>query len=144
MADRLFPVIKLQGQASAPGQYDKKDRRSYQWDFEKGDFSRNGANQVMECSGQEAYRTWCIKAVETQRRTCPAYPDEIGSEMEAAFRKPSQKAQESSIERTIKETLMVNPRTEYVRDFSFKWDSDSVRVSFLVKGIDQDGFRIDL
>lgn len=144
MAEKLFPVTGTQEHMNASGQYDRRYKRSYKWDFNKGDFARDGANQAMECSGQEAYRTWCIKAVETQRHTCPAYPGEIGSEMEAAFRKPTQKAQESSIERTIKETLMVNPRTESVRDFIFTWDSDSVNVSFFVKGMDQEGFRLDI
>ena len=54
------------------------------------------------------------------------------------------KAQESAIERTIRETLMTNPRTEYVRGFSFSWEKDSVRVSFTVKGIDYDSFPMEV
>lgn len=144
MADKLFPVIDNEKTAGVKRQYDRSYRRSYHWNFETGDFERTGANRIKMCDGLVAYRTWCIKAVETERRTCFAYPSEIGAEMVAAFRKPSRKAQESSIQRTIKETLMTNPRTEYVRDFSFTWNSDSVVVSFTVRGIDYDSFRMTL
>lgn len=140
----LFPVIESPEQIGASSQYDQRYKRSWRWDFEAGDFARDGANRVPVCGGLEAYRTWCMKAVSTERKTCLAYTDEIGAEIEAAFRKPSQRAQESAIERTIKETLMTNPRTEYVRDFSFFWASDTVSVSFEVKGIDYDSFRLEL
>ena len=144
MAEQLFPVIETPERIGASSQYDRRYKRSWCWDFEKGDFARDGANRVPECDGLEAYKTWCMKAVATERRTCLAYTSEIGAEMIAAFGKATQRAQESAIERTIKETLMTNPRTEYVRDFSFVWDSDSVVVSFTVKGIDYDSFRMEV
>lgn len=144
MSEKLFPVIDNEKTVGVRNQYDRSYRHSYRWNFETGDFERTGANRIEMCDGLEAYHTWCIKAVETERRACLAYPSEIGAEKVAAFRKPSRKAQESSIERTIKETLMTNPRTEYVRGFSFTWNSDSVEVSFIVKGIDYDSFRITL
>ena len=43
------------------------------------------------------------------------------------------KAVESAIERTISEALLVNPRTEYVRQFEFVWNGDAVSVSFVLK-----------
>lgn len=144
IADKLFPVIDSGRTVGVKPQYDRSYRRSYRWNFQTGDFERTGANHVEMCDGLEAYHTWCIKAVATERKKCLAYPSEIGAEMVAAFRKPSQKAQESAIKRTIKETLMTNPRTEYVRDFSFSWNSDSVEVSFTVKGVDYDSFRVTL
>ncbi len=144
MAGQLFPVIETPERIGVSNQYDRRYKRSWYWDFEKGDFARDGANRVPECDGLEAYKTWCMKAVATERKTCLSYTDEIGAEMIKAFEKPTQRAQESAIERTIKETLMTNPRTEYVRDFSFTWDSDSVAVAFTVKGIDYDSFRMEV
>ncbi len=144
MAEGLFPVIGMAEAVSAKEQYDRQYKPSYLWDFEKGDFVRDGANKILTCSGIEAYKTWCIKAVNTERKTCLAYTNEIGSEMVSAFRKPSRKTQESAIERTIRETLMTNPRTEYVRNFSFTWSSDSVSVRFTVKGIEYDSFQMKL
>ncbi len=143
MAQTLFPVIQTP-EIQAAKQYDRVYRQSYQWDFSTGDFERDGANRVAQCSGAEAYRAWCMKAVMTERGTCLAYPNTVGAEMAAAFQKPSQKAQESAIERTIRETLMTNPRTESVRDFLFTWKSDSVLVAFTVKAINQDSFRMEV
>lgn len=143
MAAGLFPVIQIPD-INIKGQYDQRYKPSYHWDMEKQDFVRDGANRVTECNGFEAFKVWCVKAVSTERKCCLAYPNEIGSEMVRAFSKPSRRAQELSIERTIRETLMTNPRTEYVRDFSFSWDSDKVEVSFTVKGINYDSFRLEL
>ena len=39
---------------------------------------------------------------------------------------------------------MVNPRTEYVRQFEFVWNGDAVRVSFVVKGVDIDEFKVSI
>ena len=144
MAEQLFPVISTPEKVGVSGSYDRRYKGSYRWDFETGDFARDGAGRVPECDGLEAYKTWCIKAVATERKTCLAYPSEMGAEIAAAFGKPSRRAQESAIERTIKETLMTNPRTEYVRDFSFSWDSDSLAVAFTVKGIDYESFRVEV
>ena len=69
----------------------------------------------------------------TQRYDCAAYPDEIGTELNEALAEDSEKAVESAIERTISEALMVNPRTEYVRNFEFSWSGEAVSVSFTVK-----------
>lgn len=144
MAVNLFPVIDTPDRIGASEQYDRRYKRSYRWNLTEGDFARDGAARIVECDGLEAYRIWCIKAVMTERKACPAYTQDIGAEMEAAFRKPTRRAQESSIERTIKETLMTNPRTEYVRDFSFSWNSDTVQVSFTVKGIEYNSFRMEV
>lgn len=143
MAETLFPVIETV-KNQAVKRYDRTYRKSYQWDYRAGDFARDGANRILQCDGADAYKTWCIKAVMTERKTCLAYPDTVGAEMMAAFQKPSQKAQESAIERTIRETLLANPRTESVQDFSFTWKSDSVMVAFTVKGINQDSFRMEV
>ena len=43
-----------------------------------------------------------------------------------------------AIERTITEALLVNPATEYVRDFEFTMEGDQLYVSFLAKGREWD------
>lgn len=111
---------------------------------EAGDFVRNGANQLLECDGREAYRVWCVKVVNTERYTCLAYSDSIGTEMESAIKEKSSGAVESAIERTITEALLVNPRTEYVRGFVFTWNGDSVVCSFNVKGIEWEEFPLSV
>lgn len=87
---------------------------------------------------------WCCKMALTQRYACAAYPDEIGTELDEALAEDSEKAVESAIERTISEALLVNPRTEYVRNFEFSWSGEAVSVSFTVKGVDTDEFNVSI
>ncbi len=119
-------------------EYDIQYRRTMKWDMEKGDFVRDGANRVQECSGQEGFATWCYKAAMTERYACLAYPDEIGAEMEDAMDDDESGIVESQVERTITEAVETNPRTEWVGDFEFTWDGDAMHCTFCVKGIEWD------
>ncbi len=139
---QLFPTYDLPEFLDDKSQYDTRYKRSCAWDPNKGDFVQDGAHKIIGASGKEAYMTWCYKTVMTERFKCLAYPDEIGVEMDEAVKEPDEKAVESAIERTITEALKVNPRTEYVRDFQFYWDSDTIHVSFVVKGVDSEEFKI--
>lgn len=140
----LFPTVEVPELIQELEQYDEKYKPSVLWDLEAGDFVRNGANQLLECDGREAYRVWCVKVVNTERYTCLAYSDSIGTEMESAIKEKSSGAVESAIERTITEALLVNPRTEYVRGFVFTWNGDSVVCSFNVKGIEWEEFPLSV
>lgn len=140
----LFPTVEVPELIQESEQYDEKYKPSVLWDLEAGDFVRNGANQLLECDGREAYRVWCVKVVNTERYTCLAYSDSIGTEMESAIKEKSSGAVESAIERTITEALLVNPRTEYVRGFVFTWNGDSVVCSFNVKGIEWEEFPLSV
>lgn len=131
----LFPVIDIPDEAEEEEEYDTEYRRSMKWDFETGDFARNGSNQVLEADGYESFATWCYKTAQTERGECLAYPDEIGAEMEDAMSNDDNETVESMVERTITEALYTNPRTEYVKDFEFEWNGDTMHVVFKVKGI---------
>ena len=140
----LFPVVEVPELIQESERYDEKYRPSVAWDLEAGDFVRNGANQLVESDGREAYRVWCVKVVNTERWACLAYPDSIGTEMEAALKEKDHKAVESAVERTITEALLVNPRTEYVREFSFTWNGDELYCSFTVKGVEWESFPLSV
>ena len=115
-------------------EYDTQYKRTMKWNPEKGDFVRNAANQVVECTGEEGYMIWCMKVSMTERYSCLAYSNDIGVEME-----------ESMVERTFRDALLVNPRTEWVRDFEFEWNGDSMNCSFKVKGKEWDKvFQINI
>lgn len=130
----LFPVFDVpEIQTPAPAE-EQKYKPSIFFDYELGDFKRDGANKMLLSDGKEAYMQWCMKAVLTERLCCLSYSSDIGTEAEAALKQADTEAVESSLERTITEALMVNPRTEYVRGFEFLWDSDRLHVSFAVKG----------
>lgn len=141
MAETLFPVIQQSQLIKEQDIYDKQLRKSFSWDIEKGDFILDGGGRVAESSGLEAYEIWCRKAVATVRYGCLAYPPEIGTELDRAMKKKTRKACETAIERTIKEALKANPRTEYVRGFSFTWEGDHVKVDFTVKCIQNQEFQ---
>lgn len=145
MGDKtLFPVINVPETLDTGAVLDKRYKKSVKWDLEKGDFARDGANNLVETDGIDAYMTWCIKMAQTERYKCLAYPNQIGCEFEEAMKKPSTKACESAIRRTITEALCINPRTEYVRGFEFEWAGDTLRCSFTVKGIDSAEFHISI
>lgn len=141
MSIKTFDVPEIKERIQT---YDTTYRRSVRWDSGLGDFVRDGTNRLVACDGKEAYRTWCLKTAMTERYCCLAYPDAIGVEMEDALNEPDEKAVQSAIERTITEALMANPRTEYVRDFVFELEADTLHMWCTVKGIDTDSFEIEL
>lgn len=138
MSESLFPVFEVPDIIDENSQYETEYKRSVKWDVEKGDFVRDGANRMVECDGREAFMIWCFKTAQTERYACLAYPSSIGVEMEAATDDDDEKTVESMVQRTITDALMVNPRSEYVRDFSFSWDGDEIHFQFQVKGIGWD------
>lgn len=101
-------------------EYDVDYKPSPMWDLEKGDFVRTAANNVPMNDGYEAYKIWCVKTVSTERYSCLGYSDDHGTETEDITRESDQSTVELSLERTIQEALMVNPRTSSVEEFSFE------------------------
>ncbi len=129
----LFPVFDVPEVVENDIEKQKYNPSVY-FDFEKGDFVRDGAHRMVAADGRTAYMQWCRKMVGTERFTCLAYGTDIGTEMQDAFNKGGHSAVESAVERTITEALMVNPKTEYVRGFEFAWVNAELSVSFIVKG----------
>lgn len=138
MAKMLFPVAKVPDFIEGKSRYDRRYKRSMKWDPVAGDFVRNGAHQVVECDGMEAYAIWCFKIAQTERYRCRAYPSCIGVEMERATADSDIRTVESMMQRTIMDALMVNPRTEYVGDFEFTGEGDDAHCTFTVKGLKWD------
>lgn len=138
----LFPVVDVPEFEEDEEDYDREYRPSPAWDLTTGDFVRDTTGKILMNEGLEAYRIWCVKAVQTARYGCAAYDEDIGSEIEAAMKEADENAVELAIERTITETLLENPRTESVEDFSFSWKGDSVKVVFWVHGIEQEQFPL--
>ncbi len=145
MANAIFPVIDVPSFPKENARYDTKYRRTVKWDVEKGDFAQDGANRMIECSGEEGFMIWCYKIAMTERYACLAYPNEIGVELEAALKEDKHEIAESMIERTITDALKVNPRTESVSNFIFAWNADEMNCTFFVKGIAWDKvFKISI
>ena len=70
MAQRqLFPVFDL---PEIPDTEELEERYSPSayFDFEKGDFVRDGAGKIKKSEGKDAYIQWCLKVVSTERYRC--------------------------------------------------------------------------
>lgn len=104
MAEQLFPVFDLPEIPDDP-EYEERYRASVAFDFEKGDFVRDGSNKMVRADGREAYMQWCWKVVQTEREAFLAYSDEIGTEFEHMEDFPDRDSRESEIERTITDAL---------------------------------------
>lgn len=143
-AETLFPVFSVPEISTPAAAEERKYRRSIDFDFEAGDFRRDGAGKLVEVGGREAYAQWCQKTVLTERFVFLAYSMDIGTEMVEAMAQADRAAVESAVERTINEALMVNPKTEYVRNFEFSRSADELRCTFIVKGKDWEEFTIGI
>lgn len=138
MADSyLFPVFDMPGEDSEEAVEEKYSPSVY-FDFEKGDFARDGANRMVVASGQEAFMQWCVKTLHTEREQLLAYGEDHGVEFDALHELSDPGQIESEIEKTITEALQENPSCESVSNFSFEHIGDTVKVSFMVKGYEWD------
>ena len=62
MADKnLFPVFDVPEINITTPPEEQKYKPSVYFDFELGDFRRDGANKLVVAEGKEAYKQWCIK-----------------------------------------------------------------------------------
>lgn len=145
MAEKqLYPVFDVPEITAQTAPEKEHYRPSVSFDFEAGDFLRDGANRMVEATGKEAYMQWCMKIIATERDSFLAYSTRIGTEMEYAAAQPDHASVEASVERTVIEALMVNPKTEYVRDFVFSWVGATLSGTFKVKARDLDEIRLAL
>ena len=131
----LYPTVNLPSLMKPQiSDSEKKYRPAPLFDFQTGDFLRDGACRIVMADGKAAFAQWCLKVCVTERGTKLAYSDKIGTEIMSAVKESDAESVKSSIERTITEALMVNPVTEYVKNFSFSIDGDHLFVNFVVKG----------
>ena len=145
MAEKqLFPVFDVPEIGGTAKPEREHYRPSVYFDFATGDFKRDGANRMVGATGKEAYMQWCMKVTATERDAFLSYSTRIGTEMEYAAAQPDHPSVEASVERTVTEALMVNPKTEYVRGFSFSWEGTTLHVTYRVKGRDMDEIALSL
>ncbi|GJM68458.1 hypothetical protein HMSSN036_06740 [Paenibacillus macerans] len=110
--------------------------RSWRFDFEAGEFVMTPTRKIARADDTAAWVVWCEKAIRTPRYRHLIYSRSYGQEFEELIgRGYSRAVQESEIERIATETLMVDPRTLSVGDFSFSWQDDGCRFSCRVKNV---------
>lgn len=101
--------------------------KTWLFDYETGDFVRTPDGRVKRVEGLEAYIQWARKTLATPRYKHLAYSGQYGQEFEDLIgRDLTKQAVESEIQRIVTETLMVNPQTVEVGQFSFEWQEDAL------------------
>lgn len=109
----------------------------YYFDFETGDYKQNGTYGIVDATGVEAWKQWCIKCLNTQKGSCDAYID-FGVDYDSAFRAEERDKTESDLTSSITEALMADPyqRTQEIESIEYEWESDEVTVYVTVIGIE--------
>lgn len=136
----LYPVFEVQNVMAEETLEDPaielNQVKAPAFDFEKGKTVMDLKGRVVMVEAQAAYRQWVMKCAMTERYEYLGYGPDFGVEVKAIMRAnyPREIA-ESELERTIREALMVDPRTVAVENFSFEWNSDAVVVRCEVESI---------
>lgn len=108
------------------------------FDYETGEFKRDGRNKIMEASGIESWKSWCINCLSTERYAHLAYSTDFGIETKAIFAAETRSAAESILVRQVTEAILADPygRSEYLTFNNIDWSTpDAVYVDFTVYGI---------
>ena len=142
MADNLFPagyedeVVTLEDLASEqPAGY----RNGIAFNSQTGDFLRDGMNKLLDCTGIESWKSWCINCLQTERYKHLAYTSDFGIEIDQAMRASSREEAESILTRQITEAIMADPykRTKYIEEITYNWTApDSVTVAVTIHGVE--------
>lgn|GEM_PF-451703 len=99
--------------------------RSWRFDYGMGEFVRTPTGKIAVVTDTDAWVEWCCKALQTERYHYMAYSRDYGQEFDGLIGSGlSRSAVESEIRRLTRETLMSDPRTAGVDDFSFRWEAD--------------------
>jgi len=100
-------------------------KKSYAFDFEKGEFIKGPDGKILLVDRLEAYKQWCQKVLFTPRKKHLAYSDVYGQEYYTLIGESiSKSAIELEVERMTREALMVHPYTRSVENFRFKWNEE--------------------
>lgn len=142
MADNLFPagyedeVVTLEDLTSEqPAGY----RNGIAFDSQAGDFLRDGMNKLLDCTGIESWKSWCINCLQTERYKHIAYSSDFGIEIDQAMRASSREEAESILTRQITEAIMADPykRTKYIEEITYNWTApDSAIVAVTIHGVE--------
>ena len=107
--------------------------------FENGDFLRDGKNQLLDASGIESWKSWCINCLQTERYKHLAYSTDFGIEFDAILQAESREEAESMLTREITEAILADPyeRASYISEIEYNWTApDAVEATVTIHGID--------
>ena len=67
MANTSLQIVEVPDFIEESSEYDIKYKRTAKWDAEKGDFVRDGAYRMVECSGEEGFTHRSSESQSTNR-----------------------------------------------------------------------------
>ncbi|MEK3827404.1 contractile injection system sheath initiator [Paenibacillus sp. FSL K6-1558] len=118
--------------------------RSWRYDYDAGDFVLTPSGKVATADAHEAWVQWCIKAVKTPRYRHVIYSRDYGSELEDLIGQgDSRGVMESEIARMVTETLLADPRTDAVGQFTFDWDREQCGFTCRVMSVQDEMFILE-
>lgn len=118
--------------------------RGWRFDYDAGDFVLTPSGKVAAAGPQEAWVQWCIKAVKTPRYRHVIYSRNYGSELEELVGQgDSRGVMESEITRMVTETLLADPRTDSVDQFTFDWNLEQCMFSCQVASVQEEMFILE-
>lgn len=132
----LYPVFQTPTILEETKKNEGVYKASSYFDFELGDFRMDGGGKVVEASGFDAWKQWCIKTIATQRGAYYNYTNGLGILGEEALAQSTPEMQQADLETTIKEALLADPygRTTEVRDFNWSRGVDSLHMTCTIVG----------
>lgn len=108
------------------------------FDYELGDFRRDGKNKILDSDGIESWKSWVINCMQTERYKHLAYGTDFGVEFDKVFAASSREEAESILTRQVTEAILADPygRTEYIDNIEIIWPyPDSLQLSATLHGI---------
>ena len=114
-------------------------RNGSAFDYETGDYRRDGKNRIMDSDGIEAWKAWCINCMCTERYKHLAYSSDFGIELDKVFAAETREEAESILTRQIIEAIMADDyeRCAYVESIEYEWPTpDSIRAHAILHGIE--------
>ena len=115
-------------------------RNGVAFDYEHGDFKRDGRNRLLDSDGIESWKSWVINCISTERYKHLAYSTDYGIELDAVFQAESREEAESILTRQITEAILADPyqRTLYIENLEYNWTGpDSIEISAVLRGMDE-------
>lgn len=108
------------------------------FDWQTGDFVRDGRNMIQDATGVESWKQWCVNCIQTARYKHLAYSENYGIDIDEVFEATSMEEAESILTRQITEALEADPygRVAYIDSIEYDWtDPDGVEAELTVVGI---------
>ncbi|NLW89980.1 MAG: DUF2634 domain-containing protein [Syntrophomonadaceae bacterium] len=140
----LLPTDTVSGltidkEASTPITFGK----GWKFDFDAGEFVTTPTGRTATADENEAFMEWCQKALLTPRYRHLIYGRQYGHDFDDLIgRGFSREVIESEIQRIVKETLTVDPRTDEVKNLVFVWEDSRLYFTCDVISIKGDQIQV--